>query len=69
MEEKTDKIKIISEKIGTFIGKVIAWLISAGFLYLAWGIIAPHLNLPILTYWEVFIIRMAIGSLVAMFKN
>ena len=69
MEEKTDKIKIISEKIGTFIGKVIAWFISAGFLYLAWGIIAPHLNLPILTYWEVFIIRMAIGSLVAMFKN
>lgn len=69
MEEKADKIKVISKEIGTFIGKIITWLISAGFLYLAWGIIAPHLNLPILTYWEVFIIRMAISSFIAMFKN
>lgn len=69
MEEKLNKIKITSEKAGTFIGKVIAWLISAGFLYLAWGIIAPHLNLPVLTYWEVFIIRMAISSFITMFKN
>lgn len=69
MEEKLNKIKITSEKVGTFIGKVITWFISAGFLYLAWGIIAPHLNLPILTYWEIFIIRMAISSFIAMFKN
>lgn len=69
MEEKLNKIKITSEKVGTFIGKVISWLISAGFLYLAWGIIAPHLNFPELTYWEVFIIRMGIGSFIAMFKN
>ena len=69
MEEKFNKIKITSEKVGTFIGKVIAWLISAGFLYLSWSIIAPHLNFPALTYWEVFIIRMGIGSFIAMFKN
>lgn len=69
MEEKLNKIKITSEKVGTFTGKVITWLISAGFLYLAWGIIAPHLNLSILTYWEIFIIRMAISSFITMFKN
>lgn len=48
---------------------VISWFINAAFLMWGWTVLAPHLNAPIFSYWEIFAIRMAIGSVVKMFKN
>ena len=69
MEEKLNKIKENSEKVGKIVGKGIGWLLSAGFIYWGWIVIAPHLNAPEFTYWEILAIRMALGSIIAMFKN
>ena len=69
MEEKLNEIKENSGKIGKIIGKGIGWLLSAGFIYWGWIVIAPHLNAPEFTYWEILAIRMALGSIIAMFKN
>ena len=69
MEEKLNEIKENSGKIGKIVGKGIGWLLSAGFIYWGWIVIAPHLNAPEFTYWEILAIRMALGSIIAMFKN
>lgn len=69
MEEKLNKIKENSEKAGKIVGKGIGWFLSAGFIYWGWTVVAPHLNAPEFTYWEIFAIRMALGSIIAMSKN
>ena len=69
MEEKLNKAKENGEKIGKIVGKGIGWFLSAGLIYWGWTVIAPHLNAPEFTYWEIFAIRMALGSIIAMFKN
>ena len=69
MEEKLNEIKKNSEKAGKFVGNLIGGFLSAGFFYWGWTVIAPHLNAPEFTYWEIFAIRMALGSIIAMSKN
>ena len=41
-----------------FIALWVSYFVSAGFMYWAWTILAPHLNAPLFTYWEVFALRM-----------
>ena len=53
--------------IGNFIGKIGFYFLTGAFLYWGWNVVAPHLNAPLFTYWEMMAIRMAIGSLVRMF--
>ena len=69
MNEKLEKIKENSEKIGKIVGKFIGWFLSAGFIYWGWTIVAPHLNAPEFGYWEIFAIRMALGSIIGIFKK
>ena len=49
------------------LGVPLWWLISAAFILWGYSTIAPHLNAPLFTYWEMMAIRMAIGSLARMF--
>ena len=63
MENKEDKR--LAEVLGELTGTIINWFLTAGFIYWGWTVLAPHLNAPLFTYWEVFAIRMALSSLVA----
>ena len=56
-----------AEKFGSFVGKIGGFFLTGAFLYWGWNVVAPHLNAPLFTYWEMMAIRMAIGSLARMF--
>ena len=61
MENKEKKLTITL--LGEAAGNVVWWFITAYFIYWGWTVLAPHLNAPLFTYWEVFAIRMALSSL------
>lgn len=61
MENKEEKK--VPELLGDLIGTILNWFLTAGFIYWGWTVVAPHLNAPMFTYWEVFAIRMALFSL------
>ena len=58
--KETKKVKV-SEILGELVGQGIYWLISTGFILWGWSVLAPHLNCPQFTYWEVFAMRMALS--------
>jgi hypothetical protein len=49
----------IGEKFGELLGTIGGWLLSSLFIWWGWNVLAYHLNLFALGYWEVFAIRMA----------
>ena len=57
--------KSVSEMLGTVVGKIGVWFVSAAFIMWGWNTIAPHLNAPLFDYWEVFAIRMGLTHLMA----
>ena len=63
-EEMEAKRKKICENIGKFLGCVGGWFLSALLIWWGWNILAPHINLFTLEYWEMFAIRMAFSSVV-----
>lgn len=65
--EKREEAKRLAAILGEITGIIIRWFITAGFIYWGWTVLAPHLNAPLLTYWEVFAIRMAVSSLMTIF--
>lgn len=54
---------------GDFIANVINWFISAGFMWWGWSVLAPELNAPEFTYWEIFAIRMMVSNILSMVWN
>ena len=64
-----EKKKEIVNKWAEILGTVCGWFISAAFIMWGWNVIAPHLNCPLLSYWEIFAVRMALGSIAAMFRS
>ena len=65
--EKLEELKKTSERAGKVVGKFIGWFLSAGFIYWGWTVVAPLLNAPEFGYWEIFAIRMALGSIFRLF--
>lgn len=63
-EEKRNELV---NKWAVILGTVGGWFLSAAFILWGWNVIAPHLNCPQFSYWEVFAVRMALGSIAAMF--
>ncbi len=57
-KKSTNEIVIVVAKIAT-------WFISAAFLMWGWNTIALHINAPLFSYWEVFVIRMGLSYLMA----
>ena len=57
--------KSVGEMLGTVVGKIAVWFVSAAFIMWGWNTIAPHLNVPLFSYWEVFAIRMGLTHLMA----
>lgn len=60
MNNNTEKKNSISDSITDLIASIAVWLISAGFIMWGWNTLAPHLNCPLFTYWEIFAMRMGL---------
>ena len=58
---KETKNTKVSKILGELVGMGLCWLISAGFIMWGWNTLAPHLNCPQFTYWEIFAMRMALS--------
>ena len=59
-----------AQALGTIVGKIAVWFISAAFIWWGWNIFAWHFNLPQFGYMEVFAMRMALSYIIAIFcKN
>lgn len=57
----------IAQALGTIVGKIAGWFISAAFIWWGWNIFAWHFNLPQFEYMEVFAMRMALSNLMVIF--
>ena len=54
------KNKSVGQIIGTILGQVAVWFLSAVFIWWGWNIFAGHFNLAQFEYMEVFAMRMAL---------
>lgn len=59
MNDNTEKK--ISDYVSELIATIITWFISAGFIMWGWNTLAPHINCPLFTFWEIFSMRMALS--------
>lgn len=57
----------IAGMLGTMVGAIVNWFLSAFFIYWGYGVLAKRFNLPQFTYMEVFAIRMAVSSIMNIF--
>lgn len=55
------------QALGTIVGRVAVWFISAAFIWWGWNVFAWHFNLPQFEYMEVFAMRMALSHLMVIF--
>jgi hypothetical protein len=70
MNENTkNNLEKVSGALGHAIGSLGAVFLSALFIYWGWGVIAPLLNAPEFSYWEIAGIRFAIGTIIKMLKH
>lgn len=53
--------KKISASIATLLSAIIIWFVSAGFIMWGWNTLAPYINCPLFTYWEIFAMRMGLS--------
>ena len=47
--------------IPELLAAIAIWFISAGFIMWGWNTLAPHINCPLFTYWEIFAMRMGLS--------
>jgi hypothetical protein len=57
--------KKISASLSTLLASIIIWFVSAGFIMWGWNTLAPHINCPLFTYWEIFAMRMGLSFFMA----
>ena len=60
MNNSTKKKNSIFTFITELTASIVAWLIRAGFIMWGWNTLAPHLNCPLFTYWDIFAMRMGL---------
>lgn len=56
-----------AQALGTIVGRIAVWFISATFIWWGWNVFAWHFNLPQFEYMEVFAMRMALSHLMVIF--
>lgn len=55
------------QALGTIVGRIAVWFISAAFIWWGWNVFAWHFNLPQFEYMEIFAMRMALSHLMVIF--
>lgn len=58
---------VSKDRIVESIATVISWFISSAFIMWGWNTLAPHINCPLFSYWEIFAMRMALSTIIAIF--
>jgi hypothetical protein len=56
-----------AQALGTIVGRIGVWFVSAAFIWWGWNVFAGHFNLPQFGYMEVFAMRMALSHLMVIF--
>lgn len=56
-----------SEVLANYFDSVTRWFISSAFIMWGWNTLAPHINCPVFTYWEIFAMRMGLAYIVQIF--
>lgn len=51
----------ISIAIAPLLSAIAIWFISAGFIMWGWNTLAPYINCPLFSYWEIFAMRMGLS--------
>lgn len=59
--------KNVGQALGTIVGRIAVWFVSAAFIWWGWNVFAWHFNLPQFEYMEVFAMRMALSHLMVIF--
>ena len=67
--ENENKEKSIAKEVGSIVGTIGGWFLSSAFILWGWNTIAARTSLPFVTYWEVFAVRMAFSSMVAICRQ
>lgn len=49
--------------------KICLYFTSALFIWWGWNVLAPHLNAPSFSYWEIFAMRMAFAHIVYIIRK
>ena len=49
--------------------KICIYFVSALFIWWGWNVLAPHLNAPSFSYWEIFAMRMAFAHIVYIIRK
>ena len=44
----------VGDTCGILVGALLGWFVAPALLLWSWGIVAPHLNVPLFGYWEMF---------------
>ena len=57
----------VAQVLGTMVGRVALWFVSAAFIWWGWNTFAWHFNLPQFEYMEVFAMRMALTYIMKIF--
>lgn len=64
----TDNVKEnVKNNVVKSLANVIGWFVSSAFIMWGWNTLAPYINCPPLSYWEIFAIRMALSYTLAIF--
>ena len=58
--------KKTSTSVAELLVTIAFWFISAGFIMWGWNTLAPHINCPLFTYWEIFAMRMGLSFLMVL---
>lgn len=58
-----------AENLIEILTKICIYFVSALFIWWSWNILAPHLNAPLFSYREIFAMRMALSSIVYIFRK
>ena len=56
-----------TELLTKLTSSAVRWCISAAFIMWGWNTLAPHINCPAFTYWEIFAMRMCLASVIQIF--
>lgn len=65
----TDKKQKTIDNLSNIITRVCTWFLSTAFILWGWSVLAPHLNAPLFSYWEIFAMRMAFSSIFSIIRH
>lgn len=67
--EMEKKEKSVAVQCGDIVGTIAGFFLAAAVILWGWNVIAPHLNAPNFTYWEIFAMYLGTCAIARIFKR